>query len=81
KSFRTTVYLKKNLSRPGNGNPRLLEPEDIEILDGSSKPKKSVVTRHGIAHDVTTLLKRGLTSTSAGGFFFIPYLLQLGLMI
>lgn len=24
------------------------------------------------------LLKRGLTSTSAGGFFFIPYLLQLG---
>jgi len=27
---------------------------------------------------VTTLLKRGLTTTSAGGFFFIPYLLQLG---
>ena len=26
---------------------------------------------------MTALLKRGLTSTSAGGFFFIPYLLQL----
>lgn len=27
---------------------------------------------------MTTLLKRGLTTTSAGGFFFLPYLLQLG---
>jgi len=27
---------------------------------------------------VTALLKRGLTTTSAGGFFFLPYLLQLG---
>jgi Transposase DDE domain len=27
---------------------------------------------------VTALLQRGLTTTSAGGFFFIPYLLQLG---
>jgi hypothetical protein len=27
---------------------------------------------------VTALLKRGLTTTSAGGFFFIPYMLQLG---
>ena len=27
---------------------------------------------------MTALLKRGVTSTSAGGFFFIPYLLQLG---
>ena len=27
---------------------------------------------------MTALLKRGLTTTSAGGFFFIPYLLQLG---
>jgi hypothetical protein len=26
---------------------------------------------------VTALLKRGLTTTSVGGFFFIPYLLQL----
>jgi hypothetical protein len=37
-----------------------------------------VVTRHDIEHDVTALLKRGLTTTSAGGFFFLPYLLQLG---
>lgn len=37
-----------------------------------------MVTRHGIEHDVTALLKRGLTTTSAGGFFFLPYLLQLG---
>ena len=36
------------------------------------------MTRHDIDHDVTTLLKRGLTTTSAGGFFFLPYLLQLG---
>ena len=27
---------------------------------------------------MTALLKRGLTTTSAGGFFFLPYLLQLG---
>ena len=27
---------------------------------------------------MTTLLKRGLTTTSAGGFFFLPYLLPLG---
>lgn len=27
---------------------------------------------------MTSLLKRGVTTTSAGGFFFIPYLLQLG---
>lgn len=37
-----------------------------------------VVTRNGIEHDISALLKRGLTTTSAGGFFFIPYLLQLG---
>jgi len=37
-----------------------------------------VVTRHDIEHNVSALLKRGLTTTSAGGFFFIPYLLQLG---
>ncbi len=36
------------------------------------------MTRHDIEHDVTALLQRGLTTTSAGGFFFIPSLLQLG---
>jgi len=59
-------------------HPRLLAKEKTEVLDGSYKPRKLVVTRHDIEHDVTSLLKRGLTTTSAGGFFFIPYLLQLG---
>ena len=36
------------------------------------------MTRHGIDRDVSTLLKRGLTTTRAGRFFFLPYLLQLG---
>jgi hypothetical protein len=58
--------------------PRLLTPEETEILDGACEPRPYVVTRHGIEQDVTALLKRGLTTTSAGGFFFIPYLLQLG---
>ena len=57
---------------------RLLAQEEIEILDGACKPRPRVVTRHDIEQDVTALLKRGLTTTSAGGFFFIPYLLQLG---
>jgi len=57
---------------------RLLTPEETEILDGACEPRPHVVTRHGIEQDVTDLLKRGLTTTSAGGFFFIPYLLQLG---
>lgn len=57
---------------------RLLAPEQTEILDGTCEPRPHVVTRHGIEQDVTALLKRGLTTTSAGGFFFIPYLLQLG---
>ena len=52
--------------------------EKIEILDGACKPRPRLVTRHDIDRDVTTLLKRGLTTTSAGGFFFLPYLLQLG---
>jgi len=57
---------------------RLLEKEDVEILDGACKPRKRVVTRHDIGYEVTALLKRGLSTTSAGGFFFIPYLLELG---
>src|SRR5712692_11104301 len=57
---------------------RLLAKEEIEVLDSTCQPRPRVVTRHDIEHDVTALLKRGLTSTSAGGFFFIPYLLQLG---
>jgi len=57
---------------------RLLAKEEIEILDGACDPRPRVVTRHDIEHDVTALLQRGLTTTSAGGFFFIPSLLQLG---
>lgn len=57
---------------------RLLAQEEIEILDGACQPCPHVVTRHDIESDVTALLQRGLTTTSAGGFFFIPYLLQLG---
>src|SRR5256886_8356396 len=57
---------------------RLLAQEEIDILDGTCQPRARVVTRHDIAHDVTALLTRGLTTTSAGGIFFIPYLLQLG---
>jgi len=56
---------------------RLLAQEETLSLDGACKPKPIVVTRHGIQYDVTALLKRGFTTTSAGGFFFIPYLLQL----
>jgi len=57
---------------------RLLASEETEILDGECKPHSRIITRQGIEDDVTALLKRGLTTTSAGGFFFIPYLLQLG---
>ena len=57
---------------------RLLAKEEIEVLDSACEPRPCIVTRHDIEHDVTALLKRGLTTTSAGGFFFIPYLLQLG---
>ena len=72
------AYLKKNRCKHVESiNPRLLEPEDIEILDGACKPKTVSVTRYEIEHKVTALLKKGLTSTSVGGFFFIPYLLQL----
>ena len=48
------------------------------MLDSDWKPSPLVVTRHDIEHEVSAVLKRGLTSTSVGGFFFIPYLLQLG---
>ena len=57
---------------------RLLAQETIAVLDGACEPRPRVVTRHDIAHDVTALLQRGLTTTSAGGFFCIPSLLQLG---
>ncbi len=57
---------------------RLLAKEAIDLLDGTCQPRARVVTRHALAHAVTALLTRGLTTTSAGGFFFLPSLLQLG---
>jgi hypothetical protein len=57
---------------------RLLAPETSAVLDGACEPRPRVVTRHDIAHDVTAFLNRGLTTTSAGGFCFMPYLLHLG---
>ncbi len=62
---------KKRLLQPALP-ARLLAKEEIEVLDGACQPRPRVVTRHDIEHDVTTLLKRGLTTTSAGGFFHIP---------
>jgi hypothetical protein len=77
KSWLITASLKKNRS-PTTLPARLLAHEEIETLDSVCQPHPRVVTRHGIERDVTALLRRGLTTTSAGGFFFIPYLLQLG---
>ena len=57
----------------------LLTPETIEILDNALKPKSIEVTRQSIHTDLQALLKRGFTTTHAGGFFFIPYLMQLDL--
>ena len=70
--------MEKKRSTPAPLPARLLAQEEIDILDSACQPRPRVVTRHDIEHDVTALLKRGLTTTSAGGFFFIPYLLQLG---
>jgi hypothetical protein len=57
---------------------RLLAQEAIEILDGACEPRPRVVTRPDLEHDVTALLQRGLTTTRAGGFFFLPSLLPRG---
>jgi len=55
----------------------LLTPEVIEILDASMKPKRIEVTRQSIQAQLQALLRRGFITTHAGGFFFIPYLMQL----
>lgn len=57
----------------------MLTPETIEILDSALKPKSIEVTRQSIQTDLQALLKRGFTTTHAGGFFFIPYLMELDL--
>ncbi len=57
----------------------MLTPEPVEVLDGSMKPKRIEVTGQSIRTNLEALLKRGFTTTHAGGFFFIPYLMELGL--
>jgi hypothetical protein len=57
----------------------LLTPEAVEILDTSMKPRRIEVTRQSVQAELEGLLKRGFTTTHAGGFFFIPYLMELGL--
>src|SRR5262249_20474930 len=69
-----TMACQKKQMTPTPLPERLLAKEEIDILDGTCQPRSRVVTRHDITHDVTALLTRGLTTTSAGGFFFIPYL-------
>jgi hypothetical protein len=43
------------------------------------KPKPIEVTRQSIHTDLEALLRRGFTTAHAGGFFFIPYLMELDL--
>jgi hypothetical protein len=43
------------------------------------KPKGVEVTRQSIHTELEALLRRGFTTTHAGGFFFIPYLMELNL--
>lgn len=43
------------------------------------KPKRIEVTRQSIHTELEALLRRGFTTTHAGGFFFIPYLMELDL--
>ena len=56
-----------------------MTPEAIEILDASLKPKRIEITRQSIHTDLEALLRRGFTTTHGGGFFFIPYLMELDL--
>jgi hypothetical protein len=57
----------------------LLIPEAVEILDASMKPRCIEVTRQSVQAELEGLLRRGFTTTHAGGFFFIPYLMELDL--
>ena len=56
-----------------------MTPESIEVLDGALKPKPIEISRQSIQADLEALLKRGVTTTHAGGFFFLPYLKELGI--
>jgi hypothetical protein len=57
----------------------LLTPESVEVLDSSLKPKKVEISRHSIQSDLQELLRKGFTTSCAGGFFFIPYLQELNI--
>lgn len=57
----------------------MLTPEPVEVLDGSMKPKRIEVTGQSIRTNLEALLERGFTTTHAGGFFYISYLMELGL--
>jgi hypothetical protein len=56
-----------------------LTPEVIEVLDGDLKPHSIEITRQSIRSELEALLRRGVTSTHVGGFFFIPYLQELAI--
>jgi hypothetical protein len=56
-----------------------LTPEVIEVLDGALKPRSVEITRQSVQAELEAVLRRGVTSTHAGGFFFIPYLQELDL--
>jgi len=55
-----------------------LTPESIEVLDGALNPKRVEITRQSLQAELEAVLRRGFTTTHAGGFFFIPYLMELG---
>lgn len=57
----------------------MLTPETIEVLDSGLKPKRIEITRQSVQAELESLLRRGFTTTHAGGFFFIPYLQELDL--
>lgn len=77
---RLRYHQKKNPKKEIKERSRaLLTSEPVEILNGSLKPKPVEVTRLSIQTDLEALLKRGFTTTHAGGFFFIPYLMELDL--
>jgi hypothetical protein len=54
-------------------------PETVAVLDGALKSKRIEVTRQSLQAELETALRRGVTTSHAGGFFFIPYLMELGL--
>ena len=55
----------------------LLTPERVEVLNSSLKPKSVEITRQGILSELEARLRQGFTTTSAGGFFLLPYLMEM----